>query len=54
MTNPASLSFPIVDLDQHYYEPDDCCTRHLDSKFADRSVHMVTEDDGAPHVNVLG
>ena len=46
MTNPASLSFPIVDLDQHYYEPDDCCTRHLEAKFADRAVHIRTDEKG--------
>ena len=25
------LSIGIVDVDQHYYEPLDCCTRHLDA-----------------------
>jgi predicted TIM-barrel fold metal-dependent hydrolase len=38
----------IVDFDQHYYEPVDCCTRHLDRRFSDRAVHVVPGDDGRP------
>jgi predicted TIM-barrel fold metal-dependent hydrolase len=34
------------DSDGHYYEPHDAFTRHLESKFSDRSVHVVTGDDG--------
>lgn len=34
------------DADGHYYEPHDAFTRHLESKFRDRSVHVVTGDDG--------
>lgn len=45
MTGNDTLPHPIVDLDQHYYEPDDCCTRHLESRFADRAVHV--REDGA-------
>ena len=36
----------IVDVDQHYYEPVDCCTRHLDPAFRDRSVHVAPDADG--------
>jgi hypothetical protein len=38
----------IVDVDQHYYEPVDCCTRHLEKRFADRSVHVAEGEDGRP------
>jgi predicted TIM-barrel fold metal-dependent hydrolase len=38
----------IVDFDQHYYEPVDCCTRHLDARFRDRAVHVAIGDDGRP------
>jgi predicted TIM-barrel fold metal-dependent hydrolase len=31
-----SSELRIVDIDQHYYEPDDCCTRHVEAEFADR------------------
>ena len=42
----SALGFPIVDADNHYYEPDDCCTRHLESKFRDRSVHLRRDANG--------
>ena len=32
-----------VDADQHYYEPVDACTRHLDRSWARRGVRVVTE-----------
>ena len=41
-----ALGFPILDADNHYYEPDDCCTRHLESKFRDRSVHLRRDVNG--------
>lgn len=41
-----ALDYPIIDIDHHYYEPDDCCTRHLEKRFADRSVHIREEEGG--------
>jgi predicted TIM-barrel fold metal-dependent hydrolase len=38
--------FKFLDAERHYYEPDDCWTRHLESKYAARSVHAVREADG--------
>jgi predicted TIM-barrel fold metal-dependent hydrolase len=38
----------IVDVDQHYYEPPDCCTRHLDPAFADHALRVVVNDEGRP------
>lgn len=43
----APREFGIVDIDQHYYEPDDCCTRHVETKFADRVPQPRTTSDGA-------
>ncbi len=40
------LDYPIIDIDHHYYEPDDCCTRHLESQFRDRAVHIRDEGEG--------
>ena len=42
-----SLDYLAIDGDNHYYEPDDCCTRHLDPRFRERSVHMRRRDDGS-------
>jgi predicted TIM-barrel fold metal-dependent hydrolase len=41
----------IVDADNHYYEPDDAWTRHLDPAFRDRAVHVVRGEDsvGRPY-----
>ena len=39
--------YRLVDADNHYYEPDDCCTRHLEARFRDRAVHVETLPDGA-------
>lgn len=39
-------TLPTVDTDQHYYEPDDCCTRHLDPRFREHAVHVAADDDG--------
>ena len=38
MTTTAGESW--IDFDQHYYEPDDCCTRYLEPRFRDRAVHV--------------
>ncbi|HAK64175.1 MAG: amidohydrolase family protein [Pseudomonadota bacterium] len=37
----AQIDYPLIDADQHYYEPDDCFTRHLDPKFQDRTITVV-------------
>jgi predicted TIM-barrel fold metal-dependent hydrolase len=42
----TSFPYRIVDADNHYYEPDDCFTRHLDPAFADRAYRIVRENDG--------
>ena len=32
--------YQLIDCDQHYYEPDDCFTRHLESKYLDVAVEV--------------
>ena len=34
----TTYTSPIVDFDTHYYEPDDCFTRHIEQKYKDRTV----------------
>jgi predicted TIM-barrel fold metal-dependent hydrolase len=36
----------LVDAEHHYYEPDDCFTRHLESAYRDRSVHVTRGPEG--------
>ncbi|MFM8410024.1 MAG: amidohydrolase family protein [Alphaproteobacteria bacterium] len=41
-----TLDYPIYDADEHYYEPDDCFTRHLESRFKSRSVWVDRRPGG--------
>src|ERR1700736_4023461 len=38
-----ALDYPAIDVDNHYYEPTDALTRHLDKTFKRRGVQMVSE-----------
>ena len=42
-TYPVTM---VIDADNHYYEPDDAFTRHLDPAFSDRALHIVRAGDG--------
>jgi len=39
----ANLSYRAIDVDNHYYEPLDAFTRHLDRKFRRRGVQMYSD-----------
>ena len=43
----VKIDYLLVDADSHYYEPDDCCTRHLESNYRDRAIHCVRGVDGS-------
>ena len=38
-----TLDYRAIDVDNHYYEPIDSCTRHLPKEFKRRGVQMLTE-----------
>ena len=38
-----TLDYLAIDVDNHYYEPVDSCTRHLPKEFKRRGVQMVSE-----------
>jgi predicted TIM-barrel fold metal-dependent hydrolase len=40
------LPYRLIDADNHYYEPDDAFTRHLDPAFAARAVHIERDASG--------
>ncbi len=46
MPGNSGLGYRLIDADNHYYEPYDCFTRHLELAFADRSVHVVKDEQG--------
>lgn len=37
----------VIDADNHYYEPDDAFTRHIEPAFRDRAIHIVRAPDGS-------
>jgi predicted TIM-barrel fold metal-dependent hydrolase len=47
-----TLDYKAIDADNHYYEPIDALTRHLDKKFKRRGVQMVA--DGKRTLAVIG
>ncbi len=46
MTTATRLGYRLIDADNHYYEPYDCFTRHIEPAFADRAIHAVKAGDG--------
>jgi len=51
MPRPA---FGIFDADNHYYEPRDAFTRHLDPRFKERAVRVETDARGKDTIFVAG
>src|SRR3954451_18767490 len=48
----SNLGYKAIDVDNHYYEPLDAFTRHLDKKFRRRGVQILK--DGKHSVAVIG
>jgi hypothetical protein len=42
----TTLDYKIYDADNHYYEPDDCFTRHIEAMYKDKTVWIDRRDDG--------
>lgn len=38
--------FGLFDADNHYYEPRDCYTRHIEPKYRDRAIHVEQDAEG--------
>src|SRR6185369_12017594 len=43
------LDYRLLDADTHYYEPDDCFTRHIEARFKDATVWIDRGPDGRAH-----
>jgi len=48
----TALPYRIFDADTHYYEPDDCFTRHIESRFKQRTVWIDRSGSGAGRMYV--
>jgi predicted TIM-barrel fold metal-dependent hydrolase len=44
----TQLPYAIYDADNHYYEPDDCFTRHIEARFKDRTARVERADPAKP------
>jgi hypothetical protein len=40
------MDYQLIDADEHYYEPDDCFSRHIESRYADETIRVKRGDDG--------
>jgi len=45
-----ALDFAIFDGDNHYYEPRDAFTRHIEPRYRDRAVHCTRDADGRERI----
>ena len=50
----TQTAFGIFDADNHYYEPRDAFTRHLNPALRERAVHVVTDAAGKDTIFVAG
>lgn len=44
-TATNGLGYAVVDADNHYYEPSDCFSRHIEPKFRDKAISATRRDD---------
>jgi predicted TIM-barrel fold metal-dependent hydrolase len=48
----SKLDYLIFDSDNHYYEPDDCFTRHIEAKFKEQTVWIDRKPEGPARMYV--
>jgi predicted TIM-barrel fold metal-dependent hydrolase len=48
------LDYPLNDADNHYYEAEDCYTRHIEPRFRERTLQLVPQPDGTRRPMVDG
>lgn len=41
----TAIDYPLFDADTHYYEPDDCFTRHIEARFKEQTVWIDRRGD---------
>jgi predicted TIM-barrel fold metal-dependent hydrolase len=46
------MDYQLIDADGHYYEPDDCFSRHIESRYKDATVRVERGEDGLGRVFV--
>jgi predicted TIM-barrel fold metal-dependent hydrolase len=47
---PAVPDYPLFDADNHYYEPRDCFTRHIEPRLRPKAIRIELGDDGRDRI----
>jgi Amidohydrolase len=40
------MEYQLIDADEHYYEPDDCFSRHIEARYAGETIRVRRDGDG--------
>ncbi|HEY8527674.1 MAG TPA: amidohydrolase family protein [Acidimicrobiales bacterium] len=48
----SAIDYPLIDADGHYYEPDDCFSRHIEARYRGATVRVERRGDGLGRVFV--
>jgi hypothetical protein len=40
------MDYQLIDADEHYYEPDDCFSRHIEARFKGETISVKRGADG--------
>jgi Amidohydrolase len=49
-----AMGYQLIDADEHYYEPDDCFSRHIEARFRDQTIRVERGADGLGRVFLRG
>lgn len=48
------MKYQLIDADGHYYEPDDCFTRHIEARYKDDTIRVDRGSDGMGRIFTRG
>src|SRR5215469_11473516 len=48
------MRYRLIDADEHYYEPDDCFSRHIEARFRDETIRVRRGADGLGRIFLGG
>jgi predicted TIM-barrel fold metal-dependent hydrolase len=48
------MEYRLIDADEHYYEPDDCFSRHIESRYAGETIRVERGGDGLGRIYLGG
>jgi predicted TIM-barrel fold metal-dependent hydrolase len=48
------MDYRLIDADAHYYEPDDCFSRHIETRFRDDTIRVERGPDGLGRIFLRG